>query len=153
MANAVGRRLARGQQANVASRADVLDVVPVANCALRIERQGEGLLLWVPLRPRWWMGPPLGWILPFRREKGLALDALGRQVFEACNGKSTIERIVEGFAARHQLRFHEARQLVLTFLRMLVERKVVALLAAGTQSGDGTEPALNLESGASCVES
>ncbi len=150
MVDAVGHRMAEGQQASVASNANVLDAIPVANAALRIERQGEGLMLWVPLRPRWWMGPPVSWVLPFRREKGIALDALGRQVFEACSGKATIERIIEEFAARHQLRFHEARHLVLMFLRMLVERKVVALItepALGEQSGDSTEPALNLEPG------
>ena len=109
---------------------DALDVVPVVNGAVRVEKQDTGLLLWVPLKLRWWMGPPLGWVLPFRREKGIALDSLGREVFEACDGNSTIERIVESFAAHHKLRFHEARQSVLMFLKMLGERKVVAFVAA-----------------------
>ncbi len=108
---------------------DALDTVPVVNRAVRVEKQDAGLLLWVPLKLRWWMGPPLGWVLPFRREKGIALDRLGREVFEACDGNSTIERIVESFAAHHMLRFHEARQSVLMFLKMLGERKVVAFVA------------------------
>ena len=108
--------------------ANVLDAIPVVNAAVRVELQENGALLWVPLQRRWWMGPPLSWVLPFRREKGIALDGLGRQVLEYCDGHATIERIVEGFAAHHKLRFHEARQSVLLFLKMLLERKVVALV-------------------------
>jgi len=119
------------------SRVDVLDLVPTVNQAMRIEPQEPGLLLWLPLRPRWWMRPPLSWILPYRKEKGIALDAMGRQVLEACNGEATVETIVEGFAARHQLRFHEARQSVLSFLRMLVERRVIALVAVGLPTEAG----------------
>jgi hypothetical protein len=108
--------------------AHVLDAIPVVNSAVRVELQDNGALLWLPLRPRWWMGPPISWVLPFRREKGIALDGLGRQVLESCDGNSSVERIVEDFARRHKLRFHEARQSVLLFLKMLLERKVVALV-------------------------
>ena len=140
------------------ARTNVLDVVPVVNVAVRIERQRSGLLLWVPLRQRWWMGPPLSWLLPFKHEKGIALDSLGREVLEACDGKSTIERIVEDFANRHQLRFHEARQSVLMFLKMLVERNVVALVAEphideGSQSDSNVGIADSIRSPIEVVDS
>jgi hypothetical protein len=115
-------------------------MVPVVNHAVRIEKQTAGLLLWVPIRKRWWMEPPLSWILPYRTEKGVALDALGRQVLEACDGQATVERIIEGFARAHQLRFHEARQSVLSFLRMLVERRIVALIAGAGSPAPTREP-------------
>ena len=108
----------------------LLDAVPTKNIAVRLEPRGPGLLVWVPIRKRWWMRPPIGWILPFRSEKGVELDALGRQVFVACDGSRTTEQIVEEFAERHRLRFHEARLSVLTFLRSLVERNLVALVAS-----------------------
>jgi hypothetical protein len=136
-----GPRGARGP----GSAGNVLDVVPVVNDAVRIERRESGLLLWVPLQPRWWMGPPLNWILPFRHEKGILLDDLGRQVLDACDGVATVEAIVEGFAARHRLRFHEARQSVLAFLKMLGQRYIVAFVqqpgASGATSESGTKPA------------
>ena len=120
-----------------AARVDVLDMVPTVNQAMRIEVQESGLLLWLPIRPRWWMRPPLSWILPYRKEKGLLLDAMGRQVLQACNGEATVERIVEAFAESHKLRFHEARQSVLSFLRMLVERRVIALVAVALPTEGG----------------
>jgi hypothetical protein len=111
----------------------LLDAVPVPNQALRIEDDGRGLLLWVPIRRRFWMRPPFAWFFPFRSEKGLALDALGRQVFRACDGQRTTEQIIEDFANSHGIRFHEARLAVLTFLRSLLERNIVAMAFA-----DGT---------------
>jgi hypothetical protein len=108
----------------------LLDAVPTKNLALRLEPRGSGLLVWVPIRKRWWMRSPIGWILPFRSEKGVELDALGRQVFVACDGSRTTEQIVEEFAERHRLRFHEARLSVLSFLKSLVERNLVALVAS-----------------------
>jgi hypothetical protein len=110
--------------------AELLLAVPTANRAVRVEPQGQGMVLWVPVRQRWWMGPPLGWFLPFRKERGVALDAIGRQVYVACDGVHTTEQIIEQFAERHRLRFHEARLSVLAFLRSLVERNLIVLVTA-----------------------
>jgi hypothetical protein len=102
----------------------LLDAIPTVNGVVRKEQMGETLVLFVPIRRRWWM-KPLGWLLPFRKERGIALDALGREVFEACDGQTTTEQIIESFAARHRLRFHEARLNVLQFLRSLMDRNLV----------------------------
>ncbi len=120
-------------------KTNVLDVVPVVNAAVRVQWQTPGALIWVPIQRRWWMGPPLSWVLPYRNERGIALDGLGRQVLEACDGKSSIERIVERFAEAHRLRFHEARQSVLVFLKMLLERKVIAFVVPSLSSAARTE--------------
>jgi dephospho-CoA kinase len=73
------------------------------------------------------MGPPLGWVLPFRKEKGVELDALGEEVFRECDGERRLEQIIERFAERHRVRFHEARQSVVQFLSLLFERKLITL--------------------------
>ena len=105
----------------------LLDGIPVANQSVRVEEQTKGLLLWVPVRQRGWM-KPLAYFMPIRNEKGVALDALGQEVFRACDGVRTTETIVEEFAARHQIRFHDARIAVLSFLKSLIERNLVALV-------------------------
>ncbi len=123
----------------------LLDAVPTPNAAVRVERRGDALVLWVPLRQRWWTRGVCRWLLPLRTEKGYALDALGQEVWAACDGDRSLERIVEDFARRHRLRFHEARVAVLTFLRTLVERRLVALVgpaeagapARGPPAGEG----------------
>lgn len=105
----------------------LLAMVPAKNQAIRVETKAEGLLLWVPLNRPAWMAGPLSYVLPFRKEKGIALDVIGTEVFLACDGDRKVETIIEEFALRHRLRFHEARQSVVTFLRWLVERKVIVL--------------------------
>jgi hypothetical protein len=109
----------------------LLTMVPGQNQAIRVELRDAGLIVWTKIQTRWWMRPPLGWLLPFRSEKGIALDVLGREVFEACDGQRSLESIIEQFAERHRLRFHEARISVTTFLRWLMDRKIIYLARDG----------------------
>jgi hypothetical protein len=102
-------------------------MVPMPNVAARVTVEGAGLIVWLPIRRTWWTSGYLVNILPFRAEKGFALDTIGREVFEACDGQRDVETIVEEFAARHRLRFAEARASVALFLKTLVQRKIIAL--------------------------
>lgn len=117
------------------SAGQVLDAVPTCNRAVREERRAGALVLWVPIQRRWWMSGPVGWLLPFRREKGIELDALGQQVWQACDGERRIEQIIEDFAREHQVRFHEARLSVMQFLRALMQRNLVALVVPEKAEG------------------
>jgi hypothetical protein len=110
--------------------ARLLDAVVVKNAAVRLEQRAGAVVLWVPLERRWWMGPPFSWLLPFRKEKGVELDALGQEVFSECDGERRVEEVIERFAARHRVRFHEARHSVVQFLALLFERKLVTLRVA-----------------------
>lgn len=113
---------------------DLLALVPGHNQAIRVEVRDDGLIVWTKIQKHWWMGPPLGWLLPFRSEKGVALDVIGREVFEACDGKRNLESIIEEFAKRHRLRFYEAKQSVVTFVRWLLERKIIYLVRDETSA-------------------
>ncbi len=106
----------------------LLAFVPTPNSAVRAERRAHGLVLMVPLRERAWTRLAR-LILPLRPERGYALDRLGEEVWQACDGKRTLETIVEAFATAHKLSFHEARLCVMQFIKMLSERNLVALVA------------------------
>lgn len=108
----------------------LLDARPAINSAVRAEQRGDALVLWVPIRRPWWLRGPLSWLLPWRPEKGIALDELGQEVWRECAGERRLEDVIESFAERHQIRFHEARLCVLAFLRSLVERNLVVLAIA-----------------------
>lgn len=113
--------------------ADLLDAVPVPNEAVEVEHEDDReVVLAVPLRRRWYMGPPVSWILPFSRKRRVGLDAFGREVWGLCDGRQSMERIVELFATNHRLSFHEARISVLSFLRELTRRGF--LVVAGMPS-------------------
>ena len=109
----------------------LLDAVPVKNEAVRVETVGqeedERIVVYLRQRRPWWTRPPLGWVLPFREERGIALDRLGTGIYRACDGRRSVERIVEEFARVHVLSFHEARMAVEQFLKMMVGRNVLAV--------------------------
>ena len=86
------------------------------------------LTLFVPLRRPWWLRGPVGWLLPLRDRRGVALDGLGTWVWHACDGQRNLGQIVEHFARRQSLGFHEARLLVSTFLRQLTQRRLLVLM-------------------------
>jgi hypothetical protein len=71
---------------------------------------------------------------PFRRfvtgapERRVMLDRLGTQVWELCDGKRTVESVVDAFAASHGLTFHESRAAVSTYLKMLTRHGVIAVV-------------------------
>jgi hypothetical protein len=117
---------------------ELLAAVPVRNQAVQTEQRGpKELILYVPLRKRWFNSPPVTWVLPISQRRGVGLDALGAEVWKACNGRSGTLEIIRRFAEAHGLAFHEARVSVCTFLRMLTERKLIAMVGA-----DGGEVAV-----------
>ncbi len=106
-----------------------LQALPMQNVAVETGQEKEGLLpLTVKVdRPRW-LVPPLSWVLPVSRRRTLKLDPIGRGIWSACDGKIRVEQIVEDFAKRQALSFHEARIAVTQYLEVLVQRGLVVLI-------------------------
>ncbi len=114
---------------------DLLDAVPTPNAAARSKSVENGVHVIVPTRRRWWM-KPLSLIMPFKREpsRTLALDALGREVWEHSDGRTRAETIIERFAAAHGLSFHEARLAVSQFFRLLTYHGAIVVVAPKDES-------------------
>jgi hypothetical protein len=62
------------------------------------------------------------------------LDALGREVYEYCNGDRDVGDIVRLFSERHHVSAAEAEYSVTTYLKTLMAK---GLLAMEVQKGDG----------------
>lgn len=120
---AAGRGDARTWRAEV-----LLDAVAVKNEAVREADRDGMLVLHVPIRKTWYNVPPFSWVMPYRPERGFAMDQLGAWVWQHCDGEQTIEHMIEAFAAKHKLRFHEARLAITSFLQSMVERGIVVLV-------------------------
>jgi hypothetical protein len=111
------------------SARDILEMVPMKNQKVEVEHEDDTMvILRVPLRKRWFNQPPFSWILPISRTRRIELTTLGRQVWGACDGKRTVEDIVEEFSRRFNLTFHESRLTVTDFLRNLSRRGIVAVV-------------------------
>lgn len=119
-------------------QAQLLDAVPARNAAVRVEERGSALVLWVPIKRRWWTGL-IGSLLPLRDERGIELDDLGQQVWKLCDGERSLEAVIEAFAEAHQLRFHEARISVMTFVRSLCKRNLMAIVVDQPATTDREE--------------
>jgi len=103
---------------------------PVRNVAARVEQNADDSVAIYVKRPRrWYVRPPLSWIVPFAPERRVALDQLGTRVWTLCDGTRTVEGVVDAFAAEHRLSFHEARVAVTEYTRRLVQRGVLAIVA------------------------
>lgn len=108
----------------------LLDSVPVRNEATEAEQVGrDELRIRVPFRKRWYMTPPVTWILPLGRCRTMRLDKLGREVWEMVNGRDRTEAIIERFADRYQISFHEARLSVTQFLQVLTRNDAIVVTA------------------------
>lgn len=112
--------------------ARLLTAVPHANKAMEIKSRSDGgVLASVPMqRPRM-LVPPFSWILPYSSHRRVELDALGASVLNMCDGKTTVESIIETFSVRHRLSFRESQLAVTQFLRQLVQRGIVAIVGLG----------------------
>lgn len=60
-------------------------------------------------------------------ERSFGLDAYGREVYDACDGKTNVSRIVKNFARNHKLSVVEAEVAVSSFLTTLMKRGMIGI--------------------------
>ncbi len=60
-------------------------------------------------------------------ERRYQLDAFGRDVWEMIDGKKTVRKLIEKFAAKHGLNLREAEVSMMAYLRTLAGRGIIAL--------------------------
>lgn len=117
----------KAQAACAASWRRMLEARPLANAAARPEPDAAGgVVVHVP-RKKSPYRPPLSWIVRVRRERRVEMDTLGAFVWRLCDGTRTVGQIVDAFAQRHRLTFHEARVAVTGYLAALIQRGVLAI--------------------------
>lgn len=86
------------------------------------------MLVSVPMKRPKYMIPPISWLLPYSTHRRVELDALGAEVLDLCDGKRTVETVIEAFADRHRLSFREGQLAVSEFLRQLTQRGLTAIV-------------------------
>jgi len=101
--------------------------VPVRNATVE-ETPGNagGVELTVPMAGAVWRGL-LGTVLPISKERRIALDALGRETLEWCDGRTTFREMIDRHRRQHQLSFFESRALLLGFFKLMMQRGVLLM--------------------------
>jgi hypothetical protein len=84
---------------------------------------GEGGVLEVPMRPSRWTGR----LFRAREEmtKKFEFDALGKMVWECCDGKTSVHQIIRRLSSRYNVSPREAQVSVLSFLQMLARKGLI----------------------------
>lgn len=119
------------EQAEQGSWRAMLTAVPVANAAARVEERPEGVTVTVANREPAKLLPPFRWLVRPPKEKRLVLDRIGTSVWHLCDGKRTVENVIDAFADQYELEFHESRVAVTEYLRSLVQRGALAMAIPG----------------------
>ncbi len=60
-------------------------------------------------------------------QRTFGLDAYGREVYDACDGKNSVKIITQRFARKHRISQSEAEVAVTTFIKTLMSKGLVAI--------------------------
>ena len=108
----------------------MLLAVPTPNVAANAKVDDETGLVTVTVKNKKpeYMFPPISWVVHFSPKKEITLDEIGSRIWKWCNGKNTVENIIDNFKDAYELTFHEARTSVVEYLKQLIQRGVVAVI-------------------------
>lgn len=125
----MSRRRGQKELPKAGSPANFLRAVPHVNQTMETHRRSDGsMVVSIPIpRPKF-LVPPLSWILPFSPYRRVELEPVGSGVLGMCDGRRTVEAIIEEFAADHKLSFREGQLAVTQFLRQLMQRGLVVIV-------------------------
>ena len=107
----------------------LLAAVLVPNQAARIvhEEPDGSLTIAVPTRKPSFIRGLLSWMVRVPKERLTVLDPMGAGLWKACDGRRSVEEIVEQFGALHHLSFHESRVSVTGYVSSLLRRGILAV--------------------------
>ncbi|HIE09863.1 MAG TPA: PqqD family protein [Armatimonadetes bacterium] len=142
-------RLGLGRRRSL-TREQVLSSIPVRNPKLEWKRTIDGKVIVVVRRRDDWLGKLVGVLFCVPEMKEVVLsDRIGSEVWEMCDGKHTIRKMVERIARRYKLTEREAEVSLVTFLNRMARRGMVFFLVpkeggkkgGKRKDGEGSSPA------------
>ena len=118
-------------QGQGASWKQMLAARPVQNAAANVERtDADSLKITVQKQKPRFMVPPLSWVMTPKLYRTVVLAGLGREIWDLCDGSRTVEEVVDAFADRYRLSFHESRAAVTGYMKLLVQRGALAMVVS-----------------------
>jgi hypothetical protein len=107
----------------------MLKAVLLPNRAARVVREEPdgSLTLAVPTRKPPFMHRLFSWLIRVPKERLTVLDPIGAAIWRSCDGKRSVEEMVEKFATFYRLSFHESRVSVTGYVTTLLRRGVLAV--------------------------
>ena len=132
-------------------RGEVLNLKPLRSREVTwVIAEGEeaaGAKLTVPRREDR-TGQLLSWIFKIPQSRVIELDEFGAQIWERCDGKHSVDLLIKHTCDTYKLNRRQGEVSVLTFMKMLVQRRLIGFPGAGeanrpSAEGKGTTTHVN----------
>ncbi|MBW3623985.1 MAG: PqqD family protein [Armatimonadetes bacterium] len=121
------------------SKTEVLRARPLRNPAVTWDRDKQGdMVIHVPLQQRKWAAR-FGRLLPSSDTRHILLDDIGADVWQMCDGETTIDAIRRQITAKYKMNPKEAEASLLAHLQQLAKRKLIVALAERAEQKEETE--------------
>jgi len=104
-----------------------MQAVPMRNQRITVTEDGEGISLTQTLHYGWWLRP-VRRMLKLPQSRVYRLEGTAVAVWRMLDDTASIGAIVEAFATQHRLTYHESRAMLMSYLRILVNRGVIAIV-------------------------
>ncbi len=101
---------------------------------MKAEDETPGAKLTVPRRDDR-MGQILSRVFHVPATKTIELDEFGAQVWSRCDGAHSVEQLITFTCDTYKLNRRQAEVSVITFMRMLAQRRLIGLQTSGINSG------------------
>jgi hypothetical protein len=106
---------------------------PVRNESVEWERDENGEVCITLVRARTWKVNLLSKIFYIPDRRKLVLDEVGSGVWEMCDGKTSVEKMIRGLSAQYKLNLKESEISLLHYLRQLGQKRLVGFLVEKDQ--------------------
>jgi hypothetical protein len=109
------------------TRDDAFAAKPIATPTIeRTARDSGGARIDIAMRPSGYQK----WLLriPDDATRRIELDAVGVEVYDQCDGRTSVRQIARRFAKQHQVDQREAEAAVANFIQMMMRKGLVSIL-------------------------
>ena len=109
---------------------------PARNEALEWEKTEDGEVQVSVTRQETWRVRLLSKVFYIPKKRKITLDEVGSEVWQMCNGRTTVAQMIEELSGKYQLNRKEAEVSLLAYLKTLAQKRFVGFLIDGEKKTD-----------------
>ena len=110
------------------TREAMLNSRPGRNEALTWEKNDQGEVQITVVRQETWKVRLLSKVFYVPKQRRITLDQVGTEVWQMCNGQTTVAQMIEGLSKKYQLNRKEAEVSLLSYLRTLGQKRFIGFV-------------------------
>lgn len=114
----------------------MLSSKPARNEALEWEKTDDGEVQVSVTRQESWRVRLLSKVFYIPKKRKITLDEVGSEVWQMCNGRTTVAQMIEELSGKYQLNRKEAEVSLLAYLKTLAQKRFVGFLVDGEKKSD-----------------